>query len=150
MSVILVVDNADVGFLYALTIRLKSFEIWLIPADSVEKAHLLRKHIGRLDLLIINCNVPGVCPFAVVMARHLPGLKILGSPPRAIIAAPAGDFVLRCCGTAGPDRKTTFSSGWEQYRRWFNDWIYQPPAWTIYWQGFFADVPAPNRLRADQ
>jgi hypothetical protein len=78
MSVVLVVDNADVAFLYALTVQLKNFEIWLIPADSVEKAHLMRKHIGRLDLLIINCNVPLVCPFAVVMARQVPGLKILG------------------------------------------------------------------------
>lgn len=78
MSTVLVVDNADVAFLFALAVRLKSFEVSLIPADSVEQAHLLREHIGPPDLLIINCSVPRVCPFAVVMARRVPGLKILG------------------------------------------------------------------------
>jgi len=78
MSTVLVVDNADVAFLFALAVRLARFEIWLIPADSVEQAHLLWEHIGSLDLLIINCSVPSVCPFAAVMARRVPGLKILG------------------------------------------------------------------------
>jgi hypothetical protein len=78
MSTVLVVDNADVAFLFALAVRLMSFEISLIPADSVEQAHLLREHIGLLDLLIINCSVPRVCSFAMVMARRIPGLKILG------------------------------------------------------------------------
>jgi hypothetical protein len=78
MSTVLVVDNADIAFLLALAVRLMSFEISLIPAESVKEAHLLREHIGPLDLLIINCSVPRVCPFAVVMARRVPWLKILG------------------------------------------------------------------------
>lgn len=78
MSTVLVVDNADFAFLFALAVRLMSFEISLIPADSVEQAHLLREHIGPLDLLIINYSVPHVCSFAEVMARRVPGLKILG------------------------------------------------------------------------
>ena len=69
MSTVLVVDNADVAFLFALATRLPRFEIRLIPADSVEQAHLLREHIGPLDLLILNCSVPHICPFAVITAH---------------------------------------------------------------------------------
>lgn len=79
MSTVLVVDNADAAFLFALAFRLKRYKIWLFAAESVEQAQSLWEYIGAgLALLIINCKVRGVCPFAATMARRIPRLQILG------------------------------------------------------------------------
>jgi hypothetical protein len=79
MNTVLAVDDYDVAFLFALAVALKRFDIWLIPADSVEQARLLYEHMGsKLDLLLINCSVRRVCQFAAMMARRVPGLKIVG------------------------------------------------------------------------
>ncbi len=79
MNTVLAVDDYDPAFLFALAVVLKRFDIWLIPAASTEQARLLHGHMGaKLDLLVINCSVRGVCQFAAAMAVHVPGLKVVG------------------------------------------------------------------------
>ena len=103
MNTVLVVDNADAAFLFALAFRLKKYKIWLFAAESVEQAQSLREYIGAgLGLLIINCSVRGVCPFAATMARRMPGLQVLGSLPKVITAALQETFFRRIAGPPAP------------------------------------------------
>jgi cobyrinic acid a,c-diamide synthase len=71
--------DGDIGFLFVLARELDHRRISLIPAGSVKQARLtLAKLKPTIDLLIINCQLSGVCGLAREMVRHNAKLEVIG------------------------------------------------------------------------
>jgi hypothetical protein len=71
--------NADVGFMFALSQELTARGISAYPAGSVREARsMLRRFRLAPDVLVIDCMVPGACSFAEGMAEQLRSVGILG------------------------------------------------------------------------
>jgi hypothetical protein len=78
---VLMVDG-DIGFLFVLARELDHRRISLIPSGSVKQARLtlasLKPTIETIDMLIIDCQLSGVCAFAREMVRHNAQLEVIG------------------------------------------------------------------------
>ena len=75
---VLMVDG-DIGFLFVLARELDHRRISLIPSASVKQARLtLARLKPTIDILIINCQLLGVCAFAREMVRHNAKLEVIG------------------------------------------------------------------------
>jgi len=71
--------HKDIGLLFAVAVALENDKIGLIPAASVKQAHLLMKELSpRLDVLIIECRIRGVCRFADGVRERVPDAGIVG------------------------------------------------------------------------
>ena len=92
MSVTVLAVNNDIAFLFALALQLEHSRVGLIPAHSVKNAERLLSELKvQPDLLIINCKVRGVCPFAAESLKRWPALKVV-----AILSE--GHRCLKCRG----------------------------------------------------
>ena len=77
-ALVLMVDG-DVALLLVLAKELDQRGIGLIPAGSaVQGRSLMAKLKPVVDMLIINCRVPGVCALAAEMVGRKPGLEVIG------------------------------------------------------------------------
>jgi DNA-binding NtrC family response regulator len=78
MTIIVIIDR-DLGFMWALAERLKTWEIATIPAGSVQEArNLLALLQPNVSLLIVNCACAGVCSFAQELRNQHPSLTVIG------------------------------------------------------------------------
>ena len=76
--VVLMVDG-DIGFLFVLARELDHRGISLIPSGSVKQARvLLAKLKLTIDVLIINCQLAGVCALAKEMVCDNAKLEVIG------------------------------------------------------------------------
>jgi hypothetical protein len=75
---VLMVDG-DIGFLFVLAHELSPRGISLIPSDSVRKARsMLVKLNPKIDVLIVNCRIPGVCALTAEMVGQNAKLEVIG------------------------------------------------------------------------
>ena len=76
--IVLMLD-ADVGFMFALAQELITRGTALYPARTVREARSMLRGFGLApDVLVIDCAIPGVCSFAEELAEQFLCLGILG------------------------------------------------------------------------
>ena len=76
--VVLILD-ADVGFMFALSQELFTRGMSAYPAGTVREARsMLQRFRLTPDVLVINCALPGACSFAQGVAAQVGSLAILG------------------------------------------------------------------------
>ena len=70
--------DCDIALLLVLAHELDQRGISLIPSESPRQARLLiGKMQAMIDILIINCRVPGVCGLAAEMVGQNPLLEVI-------------------------------------------------------------------------
>lgn len=71
--------DSDIALLLVLAHELDQRGISLLPAGSPRQARLLIAKVqSMIDILIINCKVPGVCGLAAEMVGHNPAVEVIG------------------------------------------------------------------------
>lgn len=75
---VLMVDG-DIGFLFVLARELDRRGISLIPSGSVKQARFMLAQLKlTIDVLIINCQLSGVCALAREMVGDNAKLEVIG------------------------------------------------------------------------
>jgi hypothetical protein len=75
---VLMVDG-DIGFLFVLARELDHRGIHLIPSGSVKQARVMLAGLKlTIDVLIINCQLSGVCALAREMVHRNAKLEVIG------------------------------------------------------------------------